>query len=376
MNSVSITVGGSVFSGWKEVSIRRAFNEAAATFDLSVIDGLEVSILGRLMEIREGSPCTVAIDGQTALTGYVEVRAPTYNATSHGIRLQGRSKTCDLVDCSAVVPKGAFNGYKLDAIAKRLCKDFGIGVKVNADVGKPFPKVQINQGETCWQLIERLARQRGLVCHDDEDGDLVIDQGTPGGLIGALTEGGNIKEGSATLRMDNRYSDYILKGQRPGTDKAFGKKAAQVRADATDPAVPRYRPLIIISEDPADGPNMATRADAEAARRAAESVEVQITTYGWTVAGEGGSLWEAGRLVNVTSPLLSLSGHLLAIKSAEFRQSDTDPGTVTSMTLVPPEALTPEPAKGEGGSSGGSGDGTDKAYTASKPITRATWIEG
>jgi prophage tail gpP-like protein len=50
------------------------------------------------------------------LTGCIDNYLPEVEADRHAVRITGRSKTEDIVDCTPDNQGGQFAGYKLDAI--------------------------------------------------------------------------------------------------------------------------------------------------------------------------------------------------------------------------------------------------------------------
>jgi prophage tail gpP-like protein len=92
--------------------------------------------------------CTVAIGGDPVLTGYIDNYLPKVEADRHAVRVTGRSKTEDIVDCTPDIAGGQFAGYKLDAIARAIAGLFKIDVVVQTDVGEPFPDATIERHET------------------------------------------------------------------------------------------------------------------------------------------------------------------------------------------------------------------------------------
>lgn len=336
----TIVIEGAIYGDWKEVAVSRSLGEAAASFSLSVTEA-DYGVTLSQARIRPGDSCEVLLDGIKVITGHIDVVQRSYDDQSHGVEVSGRSKTADLVDSAPEVKGGQMRGYHMPAIAEAIADGFDVEIDARHDGDDPFEDVQVWPGDTAWNGIERLARQRGLLAHDDEEGRLVIERLDPeAGAVAALIEGVNIHAASSTIRADQRHSEYVVKGQRPGTDEAFGEEAAHLEARARDVFVRRHRPLVIVAEEPGDRAAMRKRADWEASVRAGESIEASVTVVGWQRAP--GALWKAGETYRVTSPMLAIDLDLVC-KSVRYLQDDSQ-GTKTEMTLVPPEALTPEPA--------------------------------
>lgn len=65
-------------------------------------------------------PCMVASDAEVELTGYIDNYLPVAEADRDSVRITGRSKTEDVIDCALDIHGGQFAGYKLDAIARAI----------------------------------------------------------------------------------------------------------------------------------------------------------------------------------------------------------------------------------------------------------------
>lgn len=380
---VSLLVGGMLYEDFKQVSVSRSVKEMAGSFSLDVSerwtggrDGPS-SLLG--WRIRPGDPCTVLYAGIPVITGHVDTYEPKYDATSHDVKIQGRSKTADLVDSSADpdVPGGEMREVKLDQIARKLAQPHGIGVKIEADVAERFDVARVTPGETKHKMLERYARPGAVALTDDAEGNLRLLHAQAGAPVAILTEGVNILKASATLRADNRYSDYEVKGQNHGSDEKWGQQVSEIRATSKDAAVKRYRPLTMINETKTTPKNAKGRCDWESSARSGESTRAKVSVVDW-VAG-GGRLWTPGDRVLLVSPMLAIH-EVMTIESVNFQQSDSN-GTTTDLSLIPVEGLNPKAASGGAGGSGGGQ--SDKIYKETRPkapavpeVPPAPWTGG
>ena len=347
--TLTLSVGGRVYEGWTSIEVTRSLVNAASSFSLGVTERKEPSALSWV--IQPGAPCKVSFDGEQVINGYVDVYAPSYDAGSHSVRVTGRSRTGDAVDCSAIVPGGQFRNYDLGQIAKALCSTIGVGVVIETDIGRPFPDVQIQQGETIFEIIERLCRLRAILVCDDANGNLVLTRAGQRRAQDTLVEGGqrgNILRANASISIAERYSDYIIKGQQTPTDDVFGTAATEVIGTERDPAVWRYRPKLIVAEGQTDTATARARARWEKLTRAANGTSANITVQDWRQTN--GSLWQINQLVYIDSPSLALRTDLL-IGSVTYRLDDN--GTTTELNLAPPDAFTPEPTSEKSKSNAG-----------------------
>jgi len=412
---VALFVDGAEYSGWKTVRVTRGLTRATSDFDLTVSErwGLE----GSAWQIQAGAACEVRYGNQILLTGWVDSYKPSYDAASHNISLSGRSKTCDFVDSSVLVDGGQFKGLTVGEIAKILAEPFKLTVKV-LDDGEPEAEVQVQQGETCFALVERLSRLQALLVTDDADGNLVITRAGTGRASTSLRHGANILTASANLDHSKRYSEVLVKAQRPGNDnksdddalagwqpsspsalalhrhtaariaaianhgerhrqrmiwqretgtkKGNPKSLTEVKGGAKDPDIKRYRPLVVVAEAQSDDGLAEKRADWEVRRRMAEGTQATITVNGWQ-QDEDGALWQTNQMVPVKAPWLALDRELVI---SEITYSYDDGGEKTTLALTLPDAFLPEQkrkAKKEKGKSSGGGSGTADPFKDWKP---------
>ncbi|HYW57672.1 MAG TPA: hypothetical protein VE934_11970 [Polaromonas sp.] len=390
-NRVSLEVGGVRYEGWKGIQISHSIEQLAGTFSLDVTERWPGQT--EAWAIEPGAACTVKIGQDVMITGYVDVASVSASPTDHTIRIEGRDKTGDLVDCSA--PSREWVGLAYEQIAVDLCAPFGIGVfsqletgpggyqakkpgkgkaavaKAGAGGGK-LPRKASNSGETIHRLLEKLGKIQGVLQVSDRTGGLLI---TRAGLGGRCTDvlvlGGNLLSIDFERSFANLYSEITVKGQTHGaTSAASGElsAASRVKAAATvkraapaagattgSPSIQRHRPLTIVAEDQADAKRCADRAEWEAGTREAKSKRLSVKVQGWRQTD--GSLWQINTLVRVKCPFVREDQDML-ISNIDYTLDQG--GTVCAMTLYSPQAFDvlkeiPKPdASGRGVAGGGS----------------------
>lgn len=322
--NVELTVSRIKYSGWTTINLVRGIEQIAGTFELSITEKWPGDNDTR--PIHSGEVCTVTIDGQTIITGYIDDVLPSYDSSSHTLTIQGRDKTADLVDCSAIHKTGEWHNSSLKTIATDLCKPFGINVIINTDVGEPFRTASIEPSETVFETLERLARQRGVLLTSDGYGNLIITRAGNERINTVLKEGVNILSASGTFSHRDRHSEYIGKGQHAGDNNLFGEAAAQPSARVTDKEI-RYRPLIVIAEDNATIGSLKKRITWERNVRYGRSTSLTITVAAWK---HNDQLWQANKMVKLESPLLKANSELL-ISNVNYTLDAS--GTLTVLTL-------------------------------------------
>ncbi|EAS1962531.1 baseplate protein, partial [Salmonella enterica] len=233
-NTVFLRVNGRDWGGWTSVRISAGIDRIARDFNVSITrqwpGGEDVP------PVKNGDSVEVLIGDDLVITGWVEGLPLRYDAQTIMTGIVGRSKTADLIDCSA--SPAQHNGKNLFLIASALARPFGVDV---VDAGAPAAAVieaQPEHGETVVDCLNRLLGQAQALAYDDERGRLVL--GRPGSMKAAtaLVLGENILSCDTERSVRERFSSYLVTGQRPGTDDDFGEATiAAIRQSTGDAGV-------------------------------------------------------------------------------------------------------------------------------------------
>lgn len=339
-----LLVAGTRYGGWTRIRVTVSIERAAGAFDIEVTERWPG---GAAVPLRPGLACTLSLAGQDVLTGWIDRVSRDLGPTMRTVRISGRDRTGDLVDCCAEVKQ--YSGQGLLAIAQDQCRAYGVSVTSNMDLGDSFKRVAVEPGERAFEFLEKLARQRGALLMADGKGGLLI--GKPGGATAAsaLIEGQNLLGIRAEAEWLDRYSDYIVRGQSAGDDDWNGRQAAEEESSVQDSevAASRYRPLIVMAED--GETDLSRRAQWERRVRYGRSVTASCLVQGWEAAP--GRLWKAGERVSVEAPSMSLREELLIVQAAYGLDEQ---GTLTELSLTRPGAFevlaeAPKGGTAEGG---------------------------
>lgn len=339
-DDITLAVNGRRISGWTQIRIGAGIESCPRSFDLSLTEAFPKEPMD--VPVQPGDQCEVFIGEDQIISGFVDRFAPRYSPRQHAIQVSGRGRCQDFVDCSAEWPTGQISGSSPLAIAVKLAEAYpGLIVEtdVDADVGT-IPQFPLLLGETPFDLIERIARYRGLLVYETAEGHLLLTRAGTVKAASGFVEGVNVQEGSATFAMDQRYSEIMSVRQ---TVNPFGDvDDGNVIWVETDADVKRHRRLIVIPETVAQG-DLATarqRALWEVARRFGRGNVVEIVTDSWRDAA--GALWAPNTLVPLSMPTLKVEGKIWLIANVSFERSE-EAGTIARLTIMPPEAFQPEP---------------------------------
>lgn len=332
MSDIQLKIGSTSFGGWKTLRAETGIEQCAGAFDLLVTDRWADSPEPR--KIYAGDACTLLLDDQIVISGYIDNVLPSMDKQRHGMRVVGRDKTMDLIDCSAVFKSGQWKNARLDRIARDICTPFGIDVVIATDIGAAFDSFIIDEGEKAFEALDRAARMRGVLLTTDGSGRLLLTRATTGKASATLIEGENILYGEVITSWKERYSEITVKGQGKGTADEFGAKVAHGSASVKDTSITRYRPLVIIAEHHGKGPSFLQRAEWERNIRRGRGTRARIRVQGWT--DTDGRVWRPNTLVNVQAITLGIAEDLLIVK-CDFSLSEE--GTLCDLQLAHPSAF-------------------------------------
>ncbi|MBX8547069.1 baseplate protein [Pseudomonas cichorii] len=336
-NAVTLTVGGMDYGGWKTISISAGIERQARSFTVGITwqwPGQNITL-----PVKQGDKCQVLIGGDLILTGWVFATPISYDDKTITLSISGRSLTADLVDCSAINKPSQWKDQGALSIIQALAAPYNVTVVSEiAEPGK-VPIHNIEPAETAFKSIDRILTKFRIFSTDDEKGRLVLAMpGSQGRAVDRLELGQNILSASVPLDFSGTFSEYQVIGQRAGNDKAFGKQASEVSAQALDGRVNRKRVLVIHESSPVTPELAQSRANWERSNRMGKA---QLTTYkvqGWRQSN--GSLWRHNTLVRVVDRVIGFDQDMLI---SQITYTLDEKGTVTTLVVGPPEMFDAEP---------------------------------
>ncbi|HBT44298.1 MAG TPA: hypothetical protein DEB21_20550 [Rhodospirillaceae bacterium] len=313
-DEIVLSVGGRRWSAWREASVTVRLGSAAGEFSFTLDDRWSAG--APLDAFTTGGMGTVAVAGETVLTGPIDVIEPAYKGDSYTVVMRGRDLTGQMIDCSAANKPGEWIGQTLSTIAFDLAEPFGVPVHIDADMGKPFEKFTISEGETAWAALRRACLHRGVLLMADGLGGLALTSAGAGGRASPIVAGQNVHAGKGVFDATARFSDYIVKGQDGGKGWGDVSAHASVEGRAKDPAVKRYRPHIEIAETSGNRDDLTRAAETMAAITAGRAVKTIHTFTDWRQELKG-RVWRPNRVSAVRDEFLRVDRDML-IEQAAF----------------------------------------------------------
>lgn len=341
-HDVTLRVNGKEFAEWTRVNISAGIDRIARSFDVEITrqwpGGSDISNLG--LPVVEGDVVEVLIGSDKVLTGFVDSTPLRYDANSFSTSITGRSKTEDLIDCSAPTQPGQFTNRSLAQIVSTLAQPFGVPVVSATPESGTLTSFQIEYGETISEALNRLLGLEQVLAFDNADGALVLDTVGNEKATTALVLGENVVSADSQRDFSDRFSEYTVSGQRAGTDEDYGDTTNnKITTTVKDGAVKRYRPLIIKQCGNATLATAKARAQYEQAHREGMALETTYTVLGWR-QGDG-QLWQPNQRVIVWDPVMGFDNTELVIAETTWQLDDG--GFTTRLRVGPLEAYMPEP---------------------------------
>lgn len=340
-NDLKLTVAGKALTGWSSTTVTVGIEQMPNTFDILATE--KSPIHADAVGVKEGSPCVVQLGADKVITGYVDSVLPYFQPGAHGVRLVGRGKCQDLVDCSAEWKGCQVSGSNATEIATKLAAPYGITVKCLSEPGPVVPQFNINVGDTPADVLELITRHAGLLYYEDPDGNLILAEVAAEDAGSGFVEGKNVQAASFLRSIAQRYSDYKCSLLSVDTSGLFEFSDGLFYFAAKDPFVGRRRQLVIVAEGVTGGLELArTRALWEASRRAGRGRAVSVTVDSWR-DGKG-KLWTPNTLAPISLPTLTLTDAKYCIATVAYKM-DLEGGRTAEVTLMPRESFIPAPIR-------------------------------
>nr|WP_232343235.1 Mu P family protein [Burkholderia pseudomallei] len=296
--------------------------------------------------VQPGDECILTIGLDPVVTGYVDRVVPSVDANMHEIRVTGRGKCQDLLDCAAQWPNGQISNCTALDIATKLAVPYNITVNCDVDKLPIIPQQNIMLGETAYEIIERSSRFSALLVYENADGTLQLTRAGTQAMSSGVQEGINMESVAVERSMDQRYSEIMA--VMIGTNNLLDLNAINAPVfTATDPNVNRHRRRIIIAEAGELGWDIGKqRALWEVARRRGRSEVIHLTVDNWRDVD--GNLWEPNKLIDVLIPSMKVSGDQGGTVPVRYLITEVTyhldlEGTHAELTLMAPEAFVPQP---------------------------------
>ncbi|WP_175867858.1 phage baseplate assembly protein [Burkholderia diffusa] len=341
---VLLTQDGLSLTGWKSVRITRSIEFGTSSFDLTCsADANTLKLVS-----KEGAPIKVSIGDDVVLTGYVETIETIMTPRTHDVRISGRGKLADLIDCSCRIDRINAN-TKLPDLCTAIAQPYSVKVTVADDATQKLldqipvlPRQLVSITETAWEVVERYARYCGVLVYEGAAGELVISTaGTEEGDSGVAL-GENIEAIVCTKTTLGTFSTFnaVLSAYSMGADDEGVENLPVVTVIAKSTAG-RLRPTYFVSEQSAtDRQFVEKRVNWMASRAYGRSRRVRVMVDNWRDAD--GVPWTPNINYPVSAGAVGVpDGTMLLLAEVSYILNEN--GTHAELVFGPRQGFLPEP---------------------------------
>lgn len=348
-NEVSLRIDGDDYKYWSSVSITSELNTIAPAFSV----GMMTKSLSFRGGLKPGRSVTIKIGNDVVLTGYIEQTPVSYSATSANVGIAGRSKTCDLIDCTVMVddpnisyekpdtsnsnyvscPQNAATEYKnvaLETIIAQLIMPYGIKL-VNET--KPLTKKRnfsAKHEDTVLKALQNLTSTENLLFYGNEKGDLVVTEKGKLTADDALVLGQNILTGDASFDASKIYKYYRAVGQDKGVTGKTGHVASSHNYTSVDDNVSRTRLLKKKVQGATYTAKCKVTAEGDRDYNRDQYFKITYKVQGWRQST--GKLWKINSLVDIKDDSLGIDTQ----RSQKIFNLTENEGMTTTLDVIPP----------------------------------------
>jgi prophage tail gpP-like protein len=334
---INIKINGQSFDKWESVAIYKSIDTISGTFAAATTDFFPGE--PTKWNIKPGDSCIVEVDDQKIITGYIDDFNIEYDVDGNAIKIIGRDKTSDLVDCAFDSEVNEWKNQTILNLIKNMCNPFNIAVNVDTNITDRTDTIidtfKIDEGEVISNEIIKLCIDNAIlpICYND--GKLTLTNTSASRKMNDQIEvGNNAKKGIFLQSNKERYSKYIVKGQGIGNDEKKLNTFISPYGIYFDNVVSRNRTKIIFADNITDSGKCINRAKWEGKLRAGKSRARQYVVEDWTQ--KNGKIWEINSLVNVVDEFFNINGSLL-ITDIVYNYDEED-GEIALLTLIDPSA--------------------------------------
>jgi len=338
---ITVVAGGQVYDGWESVQIEWTFNqpEVNALVTTTEIGPFSEAPIFDKWNFPPGTEIQIYAGSELAFWGAVYSYEPKADAESHSVALICKTQTWAWAISSVKSETGQYQDTTDEAFVLELLKASGQNIELKSITGQG-PQLlswyQIRQGATNFfsSADVLLRNQKILMAH--RDGSLVIHDGLPFKMSGAVVQGENILRMSAKLK-DTLFETVEVVGQH-SLQNALNTGIAPFAVFAADKISPKTPGKFkkVMDQFATTNSMAAKRALWEYRRSAGEGIQATVVVPGWRDAA--GALWMANQDVYVYAPWLQIECTLRTARIV--MNQDLASGTTTELTLVDPRTVS------------------------------------
>ncbi len=333
-NVIKLVIGIDEFKFWSSFEITRNID----TFDTFSFDAPfgENSGIRDIIKPLQYKPGQLFIDDELLSTIVLVNPLPTVDAESNSISVTGYSKPGVMNDCSVKHSDYPieFSDQTLEQISKTLSGFYDVGVEFSEFSGAVFEKVKLEAGEPPYNFLIKLAKDRGFLTSNTNDGKLLFWKLDQNADTTTLKEGHTpLLNVTPNINPQNYYSE--ITGLSPGK-LGIDIEYEEVTVDNTNLNI--KRPLVYKLKQQLSGADLQNAVKWKMGLMFANAIKYSISVQG--MRDERGKVWNRNTYINLTAPKAYINNETkFVIRNLNLAKSDSE---ITTMNLVLPESYTGE----------------------------------
>lgn len=330
-DTVSLRIGGQDISHFLGYSIEADLYQAADAFHLDLVNP-EIRVI-------HGSRCELFVNNELELTGIIDKVIPGYDKKGAKLTIEGRDLMGLVVDAYCEEFKTHKN-ITLKSLAEKLLKPIPFisreSIVYQQGADEPLKMVQVEPGQTVFQVLHDAAASRGLMFYSLTDGTFCFGKPAARGsheytiFTRKDGRGNNVKDATRYQDISGRYSKITVLGQQQGREE-FGMDSRKVntRASVTDPNFPYHKPFVTRNNNDDLSPALQARLLLEKQRFESDQLFYKVPRH-----ASGGRNWRINKLCRVTDEVFGIDGTYLIYN--RVLAMDKQEGVITWLKLGPP----------------------------------------
>ena len=348
--TMKLEVNGVQYENFVSASCEIRLDALSSTFSFEA-----VAAEGQPLPFEGGDPCKVLIDDELVLTGFIEVKRESYNASDHRIFIQGRDKTGDLLDSTLNPIPDIRAPITLKSLIEKVLSQINLKISVIDQVNPEiFNKAEDiaspEAGDNAFKFLEKYSRKRQVLLTSNAEGNVVIATNSGESVSGAIqhiigANDNNVLASSKWSDTTGRFNIYGFVSQlNPVALNAAGKTdlvtVVNQSGEVSDPDIRIGRQLILVPEAPSSDNSSEARAQWELDIRRTRGLVYAATVSGYRVdnTDESSELWQTNKIYQIIDDYLSEQERMLC--NSVTYTLDLIAGQQTSLGFVDKTAYT------------------------------------
>lgn len=332
-NIIKLVVESNEFKFWSSFGINRNI-DTLDTFSFSAPFGENAGIKD-IIKPLQFKPGQLFIDDELLSTIVLVNPVPTIG-DSNSITVDGYSKPGVMNDCSVKHSEYPieFTGQVLQQIANRLCSFYGIDAVFYGTSGVPFEKVKLEAGQSPFNFLIKLAKDRGFIISNTPEGKLLFWKLDKNAVTTTLKEGHTpLLSVTPNINPQGYYSE--ITGLSPGK-LGIDIEYEEVTVNNTNLSI--TRPFVYKLSQQLSGADLQDAVKHKIGLMIANAIKYSISVQG--LRDEHGQVYKPNTYINLTAPKAYINNETkFTIKSLNLAKSESE---ITTMELVLPESYTGE----------------------------------